>query len=139
MAILRRIAIALHIYWLKNPIKNDNEIIKNKFNVLWHFFKSSKNNKERDYLRILHKLNVLRSRISGELKLSKETITNKNITASLSDIIKFTLPTNSYSKSNEIAYPIANAKEAEDLLIETFTLIDEIRSECHIPDFVLYN
>ncbi|GJM35432.1 MAG: hypothetical protein DHS20C18_44330 [Saprospiraceae bacterium] len=76
--------------------------------------------------------------MSGQVTSRKELNLNPNITTGISNgLTRIAMPLGVYSNKDEIAYPIANAKEVEDELISILKDIDVIRdkNEWTLPQF----
>lgn len=142
--ILRRITINIQEYWLKNRHNFSTTPFDRRIFFLGHFILSKINKlKKKDtiptYESVLHKLNRLLNRISGEVTLQKEQqISSSTVTLLSGGFAKIMSPSNSRSSKDGVSYPVANSKEIEDHLIAILEDIDEIRKsrkECDIRQF----
>jgi len=141
---LRRITLEIREYWIENKRNFDTDPFDRKIFFFGHFIlskinKLKKENTQPDYSSVLHKLNTLINRMSGEVITEREKTSTSGFSEISNGIIKVMTPNNSSRYKNGITYPIANSKEVEDYLIEILENIDLIRDsrkECGIRQFV---
>lgn len=144
MDVLRRITIQLEEYWIKNKLKLSRPLFDRKIYFLWKILlrnisTSQSNPDSPTYESVLIKLQTLKNRMSGEVTSRKELKLNPNITTGIKNgLTRVAMPLGIYSNKDEINYPIANSKEAEDQLKSIFDDIDKIRdmNEWDISKFI---
>lgn len=144
MDILRRMTIAIEGYWLENKFHFGSSLFNRKFYFPWRFIVSKIDRPREDdfktsYKSVLEKLSILKNRMSGQVTTRRERKRPPNITTPIAGgLAEISMPLGAYTNNDEISYPIANAKEAEDQLREILEDIDRFRheSDWEIPEFV---
>ncbi|MEE9372191.1 MAG: hypothetical protein V3V00_03985 [Saprospiraceae bacterium] len=135
MDVLRRMTIALEKYWKDNKLNFSRPPFDRNIYFIWTFILSkinvlSKDPSEPTYENILFKLSNLRNRMSGEVTSKKEVKINPNITTGITKgLTRIAMPLGSFSNKDQIVYPIANSKEAEDQLARILYDINTLRDE----------
>lgn len=142
MEILRRMTIAIEGYWLEKKFHFGNVLFNRKFYLPWRFIISKLNRPREEHFKpsyksVLTKLGILRNRMSGEVTTRRERKAPPNMTTPLGGGFEIVMPVGTYSNNDEISYPVATAKEAEDQLQEILDDIDKLRQndELEIPQF----
>lgn len=104
----------------------------------------SSTNPRKKYHEIQKRLMLLSQRISAQVTAENKLSLSPNFTIGLSSGLgRFATPLGGISKNEQAIYPIANAKEIEDELIDIFKVIDDLRNNeqiqrqgIHIPSFI---
>jgi len=140
MDVLRRMAISLEGYWQEQRFDFGESFFSRSIYLPWIYALKSLNRSKKESLTITHavvlnKLSDLRNRMSGEVTTRKEAKFSPELKY---EAAQLSLPLGSVSSNDEINYPLANSKEAEDLLR---SILDDIevmrgRDELSIPQFV---
>ena len=144
MEILRRMTINIENYWQERKFELGNGLFNRKLYLPWRFIiqkvdRPRKNQFESSYKSISGKLNLLKNRISGQLTTRRERKTPPNVTTPIAGLAEISMPLGTYTNNDEVAYPIASVKEAEDQLREILNDIDKLRhpdKKSDIPQFV---
>lgn len=144
MDVLRRMAMAIEDYWLKEKYEFDSTLFDRKIYLPWNFLVTRINRPREEstgpsYKSVLTKLSGLRIRMSGQVTTRKEMKFSPNFKTDIAGgLAELSMPMGTYSNNDEIVFPVANAKEAEYELKEILNDIDELRNkqDSKIPQFV---
>lgn len=142
--ILRRMTIAIELYWEEHRFDFGDNLFNRKLYFPWRFIiqkidRPRKNQYRTSYKSISGKLNLLKNRMSGQMTTRRERSTPPNITTPIANIAEISMPIGTYSDNDEIVFPAASVKEAEDQLKEILNDIDKLRNfdnKFLIPQFV---
>lgn len=144
MEILRRMTIEIENYWQERKFDLGSNLFNRKLYFPWRYIikkvdRPRKDQFEPSYKIISGKLNLLKNRMSGQLTTRRERKTPPNITTPIADLFEIEMPLGGDTNNDEISYPIASVKEAEDQLREILKDIDKLRTSNErlgIPQFV---
>jgi len=144
MEILRRMAIEIENDWQGRKFDLGSNLFNRKFYFPWRYIikkvdRPRKIQFEPSYNSVSGKLNLLKNRMSGNLTTRRERKTPPNITTPIANLIEIEMPLGNYTNNDEISYPIASVKEAEDQLKQILEDIDTLRNpekKLNIPQFV---
>jgi len=144
MDVLRRMAMAIEDYWLKEKYEFDSTLFDRKIYLPWNFLVTRINRPREEstgpsYKSVLTKLSGLRTRMSGQVTTRKEMKFTPNFKTDIAGgLAELSMPMGTYSNNDEIVFPVANAKEAEYELKEILNDIEELRNkqDSTIPQFV---
>lgn len=144
MEILRRMTIIIENYWQGRKFDLGSNLFNRKFYFPWQFIlqkldRPRKNQYEPSYKSVAAKLSHLKNRLSGSLTTRRERKTPPNITTPIAGLFEIEMPLGTYINNDEVSYPIASVKEAEDHLREILDDINDLRTgrqKLNIPQFI---
>lgn len=143
MDVLKRITTTLEEFWIENkytfgnPSFNRTLYFPSRF-ILKKLNRPRKENVRQTYDSVLEKLRVLKNRMSGQVTSRQGLRFSPSIKTELAGkIAELEVPLGTFENNDETSYPVANAKEAEDMLRGILDEIDKLRSEddWEIPHF----
>jgi len=128
--VLKRINDKMLDFWIRRRLSIDSlnfdRPIYKPWQLIIKLFASGMAESPSEYQRILNRLAALQKRLGGTVSVTKDFGTNPNLSTTITGFpAELALPIGKITDNKTINYPIANAKEAED------ELIDIMKDICH--------